>query len=268
MLEHYHHNISVCAQKVRLVLEEKRLEVTEHHVDLSARQQTTPEYLKLNPRGTVPTLVHDGRPIGESTIICEYLDDVFPDAPVRPADAADRADMRRWAKIPDDGLHVACGSLSFAAVFAKQVMGEATLEEMAARLAGLPDQNRARRQLQIMEQRFDAPIVQDAIRLHDRVLGEMSGRLDGHDWLAGDAWSLAEACLLPYVERLNRLGLAPLWEDKGAGKPGIAAWYDRVRARPSYARAITAYPPIDAYDDRLIDRGETVWPDVARVLAG
>ena len=72
-----------------------------------------------------------------------------------------------------------------------------------------------------------------------KMLTEMSGRLQDNDWLAGDGWSLAEACLLPYVERLHRMGLAPMWADL----PGIAAWYDRVRARPSYERGIAAYPP-------------------------
>jgi glutathione S-transferase len=264
MLELYHHNISVCAQKVRLVLEEKGLKAVEHHIDLKARQQTSPEYLAINPRGTVPALVHGGRPILESTIICEYLDDAFPEAPVRPADPADRAEMRRWAKMPDDGIHVACGSLSFACVFADQVRGDTPIAEMRERLAALPDQNRARRQLEIMEHKFDSPIVQDAIRLHMKMLTEMSGRLQDNDWLAGDGWSLAEACLLPYVERLHRMGLAPMWADL----PGIAAWYDRVRARPSYERGIAAYPPLDAYDDLLIERGETRWPEVQRVLAG
>ena len=172
--------------------------------------------------------------------------------------------MRRWTKIPDDGIHVACGSLSFASVFADQVRGDTPIEEMRERLSALPDQNRARRQLEIMEKKFDSPIVQDAIRLHVKMLTEMSGRLEDHDWLAGDDWSLAEACLLPYVERLNRLGLAPLWDDK----PGVAAWYDRVRARSSYQDGITAYRPNDAYDDLLIERGESRWPEVERVLAG
>lgn len=263
MLELYHHNISVCAQKVRLALEEKGIEAVEHHIDLKARQQTTPEYLAVNPRGTVPALVHDGRPIIESTIICEYLDDAFPESSIRPADPADRADMRRWTKIPDDGIHVACGSLSFASVFADQVRGDTPLAEMRERLAALPDQNRARRQIEIMEKKFASPIVQDAIRLHMRMLTEMSGRLAGNDWLAGHDWSLAEACLLPYVERLNRLGLAPMWDEK----PGIAAWYDRVRDRPSYQDGVAAYPPRDAYDDLLIERGETRWPEVQKVLA-
>ena len=76
MLELYHSNWSICAQKVRLVIAEKSLDVVEHHIDLRAREQQTPEYLKLNPKGYVPTLVHDGRPVIESALICEYLEDV------------------------------------------------------------------------------------------------------------------------------------------------------------------------------------------------
>jgi glutathione S-transferase len=183
---------------------------------------------------------------------------------VRPADAADRADMRRWTKIPDDGIHLACGSISFAAVFADQVRGDTPLEEMAERLKQLPDQNRAQRQLDIMKNKFDSPFAQAAVNLHDRVLSEMSGRLKGHDWLAGDDWSLAEASLIPYMERMRRLGLAAMW----AEKPGVGDWFDRARARPAFDRAITAYKPLDAYDDLLIERGETAWPEVERVLAG
>ena len=105
MLELYHSNWSICAQKVRLVIAEKRLDAVEYHVDLRAREQQAPEYLKLNPKGYVPTLVHDGRPVVESAIICEYLDEVFPDLPLSPSDPVERAYMRTWTRRPDDGLH-------------------------------------------------------------------------------------------------------------------------------------------------------------------
>ena len=68
-IELYHTNWSICAQKVRLVIAEKGIEVIEHHIDLREREQQTPEYLKLNPNGYVPTLVHGGRAIIESSII-------------------------------------------------------------------------------------------------------------------------------------------------------------------------------------------------------
>ena len=91
MLILYHHNISVCAQKVRIALAEKDLSWQGVHVDLMQGQHLKPEFLKVNPRGLVPVLVHDGDPIYESTIILEYLEDAFPQAPLRPTDAKARA---------------------------------------------------------------------------------------------------------------------------------------------------------------------------------
>jgi glutathione S-transferase len=57
-----------------------------------------PEYLKLNPNGVVPTLVHDGAPIIDSSVICEYLDEVFPQRSTTPPDAFGRAQMRAWQR--------------------------------------------------------------------------------------------------------------------------------------------------------------------------
>jgi glutathione S-transferase len=86
MLELYHFNDSVCAQKVRVVLAEKHLDWVPHHVDLMKLENLDPAYLKLNPNGVVPTLVHDGAVVIESSEIIEYLDEHFPDPPLRPAD--------------------------------------------------------------------------------------------------------------------------------------------------------------------------------------
>ena len=66
---------SVCCQKVRITLVEKGLTWEARKVDLFKTEQYDPQYLKLNPKGVVPTLVHDGTPVIESTLICEYLDD-------------------------------------------------------------------------------------------------------------------------------------------------------------------------------------------------
>jgi len=62
MLELYNNTNSVCAQKVRLALTEKGLQAKEHMLKLQG-DQFDPAYLKLNPNGVVPTLVHDGQPI-------------------------------------------------------------------------------------------------------------------------------------------------------------------------------------------------------------
>ncbi len=69
MLELYHNHISVCAQKVRLVLAEKGLSWKGHHFDLRRGEHLNPDYLKLNPKGVVPTLIHDGTVLVESMAI-------------------------------------------------------------------------------------------------------------------------------------------------------------------------------------------------------
>jgi glutathione S-transferase len=262
MLELYHNNISVCAQKVRLVLAEKKLAWTGHHVNLRAGEQTRPEFLKLNPKAVVPVLVHDGAVVVESTVICEYLDEAFPDPPLKPKSLVDRARMRVWAKVPDDGIHVHCASVSFAAAFARQLQSGFDAKGLEERLRSMPDQARAARQRLVIERGFDAPFVRDAVRAFDKMLGDMEKALADRPWLAGDAYSLAEACITPYVERLHRLGLAPMWE---AGRPRTAEWFARIRARPSYKTALTDFRPLD-YNDLLAERGDSVWPAVEKVL--
>ena len=262
-LELYHNDISVCAQKVRIVLAEKGLEWIDRHIDFMAGEQTDPGYLAIHPKGVVPALVHDGRPIIESTLICEYLDEAFPEPPLRPTDLVERARMRRWARLPDDGWHLACGTVSFAAAFARQLRANFDEDGFAARLEAMPDQARAERQRLILEHRFDVPIVHDAVRFQDRALADMEIWLSQSRWLAGDMYSLAEACIIPYLERLDRLGLSPMWENT---RPHVADWFDQIRARPSFAEAVTAFAPA-TYDDRLKERGEGVWDEVEPILA-
>ncbi len=266
MLELYHHNISVCAQKVRLALHEKGIGWHGRHVDLMKSEQVSPEYLALNPKGVVPTLVDDGRPVIESTVILEYLEDAFPEIPLRPEAPLARAAMRIWAKIPDDGLHAACGTVSYAAAFAEQVLafhGRAALQE---RIAKLPDRSRAARQAELFEKRMDASFLTRHVGLFDKVLREMEAALSDRPWLAGDGFSAAECALLPYVWRLERLNLEEMWADK----PHLADWLARAKARPSWEAAMEAFQPIGPhdYDDDLKSKGVSHWPAVAAMLSG
>ena len=75
MLELYHNTMSSCAQKVRVGLAEKGLAWKSHHLDLRVGDQQQPDYLKLNPKGVVPTLIDGDLVIPESNVILEYLDD-------------------------------------------------------------------------------------------------------------------------------------------------------------------------------------------------
>lgn len=82
----YHFAASNSSQKVRICLDEKKLDWTSHPVDLERSEHVTPSYLAVNPKGQVPALIHDGTVIVESNDIINYLDRRFPDPPLRPAD--------------------------------------------------------------------------------------------------------------------------------------------------------------------------------------
>src|SRR5207245_8043077 len=88
----------------------------EHLLSLR-RDQNEPAYLKLNPNGVVPTLVHDGTPIVESSLILYYLDEIFPSPPLMPTDPRARFQVRMYNKLIDEYVHNSCTILTFATAF-------------------------------------------------------------------------------------------------------------------------------------------------------
>src|SRR6476660_5205353 len=94
---------STCSQRVRFVLNAKRLPFGEKKLDLLAGDQLKPEYLALNPNGVVPTLDHDGHIVTDSSVIIEYLDEVVPQtANFTPRDPVKRAAMRALMRFIDE----------------------------------------------------------------------------------------------------------------------------------------------------------------------
>src|ERR1035437_9306132 len=101
----YHGWRSSASRRVRLCLEEKGLSYEGHVVDMKKLEHHSPEYLKINPNGVIPTLIHDARPLHESGTICEYLDESYPDPPLRPDTPYERALMRNWIRHIDGLIH-------------------------------------------------------------------------------------------------------------------------------------------------------------------
>lgn len=259
MIDLYHNNISVCAQKVRIVLSEKHVPWTNHHLSLARGEQLTPAFKTMNPRGVVPVLVHDGNVVVESSVICSYLDEVFPEPPLMPKSPMERATMRLWCKLPDDILHMACATVSFAISFGQQLKKQmgAGLEE---RLMKMPDPARRDRQRALIEKGIETSFFHDHIKVFEKTFGEMEAQLAKTQWLASDMYTLADAEITPYVERIDRLGLAAMWENR----PHVANWFGRIKARPSF-QAISEYPPTD-YDDTGRD-GLKHWPRIKELIA-
>jgi len=237
MIELYHNGMSTCSQKVRLTLAEKGQEFTSHHFNLRAGDQHRPEYLRLNPNGVVPTIIHDGRVVYESAVIDEYLDDVFPAPPLRPADAWERARMRIWVKQLDEGLHAASATISACIAFRYQFMEGKTEAELRKTLDGYVDPVKRARMTENVMKGVDSRFFRPAIARVAKMLDDMQGTLSETSWLAGRSYSLADVAFTPYVTRVDHLQQG--WMI--AARPRVADWFERVQARPAYETAMTGW---------------------------
>jgi glutathione S-transferase len=235
MLTLYDFGNSVCCQKVRITLVEKGLTWDAIRVDLFKSEQYDPDYLKLNPKGVVPTLVHDGTPVIESTLICEYIDDTFPDPPLMPKDAATRTRMRLWSKMVDEGLHEGVTELSFSAMF-RERMKAMTPQMREKRFANIGDPRRRDRFKSTYEQGTQSPFVLYSIAAYERAFKAMEQTLsEGGPWLLGARPTLADINLMPYAARLDYLGLIGVWIDD---RPRVRDWWARVQDWPSFRRGL------------------------------
>ena len=185
MLELYNNINSVCAQKVRIALAEKGQDVTEHLLTLRG-DQNEPGYLKLNPNGVVPTLVHDGRSIIESSLILYYIDEVFPNPPLMPQDPYRRHQVRLYNKLIDEYLHNSCTILTFATAFRPNFL-KMSREAWLAEINKAPLKRRAEYKRSVIEHGLDSEFVADAVAQHQKLLKWMAASLEHGPFLAGDA---------------------------------------------------------------------------------
>jgi len=258
MLELYTHPMSPCAQKVRIVLAEKGLKWSAHHVSLEDKENLLPDYLQLNPLGVVPTLVHEGKAVIESSIICEYLDDAFPGHSMKPADLHERAKMRFWMKHVDMKLHPSCGTLQWPMVMRPRLM-EKSEEERQALLNRIPEKPRRDRQKRLVEMGLDSPDVLDAVRTYRKTALDMEQALSQSEWIVGNSFSLADASLAPYFQTLSQFGWTALYD---RDCPGVVDWFKRCQQRVSYQSAVTDDFPAILIDE-LKMKGAAVWHKIA-----
>ena len=222
---------STCSQKVRYTMAEKGLPFVEHKLKLFKNEQLRPEYLKLNPNGVVPTLVHDGRPIVDSSVIMEYLDDMHPESSLTPRDAEQRARMRAWTRFFEEVPTVAVRFPSYNAAFARHFkeMNEEDFQALAAskplrdKFLGEMDKNTG----------FSVARMKEAEQSIRKTVARMETSLATNPYLLGEQLTLADICVLPLQIRMDDLGYDFLWTEY----PGVIAWLERMKSRPSYATA-------------------------------
>src|SRR3954467_12988739 len=202
MLVLHHAWRSSASRRVRLCLAEKGVEFQSRLVDMMAMENHSPEDLKINPLGVIPTLIlDDGRSLYESGTICEYLDDAYPDPPLRPADAYGRAVMRNWIRYADERI----GNLiifNWVHSLAK-VASEWTDEELAEKLKNVPSKERQEAWIRAARKPYTDE-ERDAARAKlVQLLDKMEEALTPSGWLVGGVYSIADIAAVPFVKRID-----------------------------------------------------------------
>lgn len=235
MLTLFHANHSTCSQKVRLCLAEKALDWEGRLVSLATNEHLAPEYLALNPNGVVPTLVHGNAVIRDSSVICEYLEEVFPERPLMPSDPVARAAIRGWIRYLDEVPTAAVRVPSFNMAFLPRYDGldDAAFQKEQADIRPL----RKHFYEKMGRRGFDDAEVNNAMEQLQSAIARMEAALGSQPWLSGESFGLADLIAAPLFDRLDDLGFAQMWED---GSPNFSDWFQRLRSRPSFSKAF--YP--------------------------
>jgi glutathione S-transferase len=220
--------------KVLLCLKEKGLEFTSHYVDLLRFEQHRPEFIALNPNGQVPVLVHAGAVITESTVINEYLDEVFDQVPLRPASAVERARMRIWSKLVDEYF---CPALSMIGwhILVRRIAQSLKKDELDEVLARIPLKEQRDKWATVAGESFTEAQLADSRRRCGVSIQRMEEILRRSPWLAGSTYSLAVVNSYSMVAGVARL-MTDLLNEQVA--PRSVEWLARMDERPAVKAAL------------------------------
>ena len=238
MLALYHFGPVANSLTPLLCLVEKGLAFENRVLDSRKWEHHDPAFRAINPEGMVPVLVHEGRVVKESSVINEYLEDVFLEVPLRPADPWLRAEMRGLTKYVDEyfcpaltviGAH---GATAFASKIDKT--------EMAARLANMPNEEVRRKWATVSETGYSEGELADARRRLGHCIARLEGRLKSRGpWLLDEEYSLADIKWYSMAPALPRVMPDAC---NAEATPAITGWLERMAARPA-VQALPAYAP-------------------------
>jgi glutathione S-transferase len=259
----FHMALSSCSQKLRIFLALKGLEWKSHEIDLMANENLSDWFLGINPRGLLPVLVDDGDVHIESNDIIAYLENKYPDPKLIPTGMEDQVDT--LLKHEND-LHLDLRALSFRFVFnpPEEPKSVEELERYATAGSGTVNGEKdGRRDIEIgfwktfAAEGITDEVARSAAEKFRAEFDALDDRLADHPYLLGDDLTVLDIAWFIYT---NRIALAhyPL----ARLHPRLNEWYERLQARPEFAREIALPPPVAAHFDaghqRDVEAGRTL----------
>jgi glutathione S-transferase len=246
----YHGWLSSASRRVRLCLAEKGLAYESVPIDISKQEHHSPEYLAMNPNGVVPALrLDNGQSLYESSTICEYLDDISPEPPLRPADPYQRAVMRNFVRWTDEkslpNLLILNWSISLQPGASQ--WSDAQLNE---KLDRIPTAERREAWIRIARKPYTeeekSSALSKLLALLDKMEEMLAEGAPGSAWLMGQQYTLADIAATPFIARIAELAPDALSSSRC---PRVVGWWGRMQRRPAFAAA-----RFDRFDTALAGR--------------
>jgi len=237
-IELYHGGAAANSLKALLPLYEKQVQFEGRLMRLVDFEQHEPWFVKINPLGQVPVLVHDGRVLNESTLINEYVDDTFSGLPLKPSDAFGRHQMRLWTKFVDEYF---CPALSFLGWHAmiKNAVAHLSKEEFEAKVARIPLKEQQDKWRESAAQQWTPEQLADwrrKVRVSiERIEHGILGR-----WMMGEQFTLADVSVFAMLINMPQR-YADIVNEKDS--PKVITWYARMMERDSVKQALAIGHP-------------------------
>ncbi|MPT48947.1 MAG: glutathione S-transferase family protein [Sphingobium sp.] len=234
-LKLYHAEPVANSMKSLIPLFEKGLEFESHYIDLHKFEQHQDWFTAINPEGQVPVLDHDGLIITHTTVINEYLEDAFPDAPaLRPNTAAGNARMRYWNKFVDEhvmnfvSMH---GWHRMVGVIARGI-DNGEFDKLVERIP-LHEQ---REKWRTARSGFSEADLANATRKIEVAVAKVEQQLEQTPWLAGEDYSLADINFYAHCGMMVDRMFPEM--EISRRNPRLVEWLDRLVARPAVQKAL------------------------------
>ncbi|MFC2953741.1 glutathione S-transferase family protein [Marinicaulis aureus] len=224
--------------KPLLALYEKELEFESVFLNPAKFEHHSDWYKKLNPNGQVPALEHNGKIVTESTVICEYLEDEFPDQnPLRPADNFERAQMRIWTKWVDEYFCWCVSTIGWHRMVGNMVkpLSDEEFEAMVDKVPIHEQKVKWRR----AREGFPQDLLDEEMRKIGHSVKKLEARLKESKWLACDQYTLADICNFAIANGMQH-GFPEFVNEKDT--PAILDWLGRINDRPAAKKMFANQP--------------------------
>jgi len=243
----YHFGPSICSQKVRLTLAAKGVKSENREVNLFIDENLEPDYMRINPRGVVPTLIDDGYTVIDSAAIMRYIDRNFPGPELEPEDEGLKEVMQYWLDAQDQFPIRGLTYGNFKGIIGNLVRSHtpnriATLKRLRDANSDLAEDYEAklRDTDQWLGEQGDTKIVGNINAQMESLLDRLDQQVKDKKWLVGDQFTLADIAWMTILARIDFVDLdKQMWGD--GRRPFVKDYYDRLKETPGFDEQIRHY---------------------------